>query len=1274
YMANLPAEVSNYKSVTIKFEDYNIKPYRVRLVHETELGISNMNMTLRMTPVTESGSAFKLNKALRTLYEENSDGTLNTTGTAYGNYGAEIDGYTLAIDNYAGYRPRVKNADGTYVSEDLIYIDNNGNSNNPNHYKYDWRQNHSEYRGYRNSSFAVPYQKTDDNGLPEAFPDGEGGEIKLYETDFGENTTHQNTRLIRGRAEVTTLDKNAGAEKYAQAVNDVDRSCVNITYTLSGYEGYLIDSQFSDQIIQNVSNLERAANQGIDNQGNAIKIASPKREYVYFYDLLPPGVEYDASVTPVVARTKVPTVYDANQQKGYDPDVFVNSYWDTSAAEIVSLDEEHTAIVASITTNWNGSSRTLIKFKVKVSDEDTSYTYDPISKEWFFGCGIRFGTYVKWENYGLARLSDNLFCYVGSTESDNGEIYSDDLIGRRGTQIYMDDPDSSASGAFLTGTEASYYSYFKKNTDAEKDFDSDDKTEEYNRAYARKNNLPVMPNASQGHISKTVRADENKTAEFVTETAVTTGGGYTYRISLDTFAPNALGDIVIYDELEKTTKDTDDNTKTEYWQGKFESVDVSALRDYLLLLGVRQNDINNNLKIYYTHSASPKEPVNYETGNDENGNDTLKCTGVLNFTVDENTTWIQATADGKIDEVNDVNKNDRVTAIVVVYKGKLMTANNQAVTQLKTSIDIKMTAPATIAAANSKYPYAKNTSWYSVNEYEVTGGEDKITHVSDGPSTSTVVTIGEKMKLIVTKTLGDSVPDELKDEVFNFHINAYVGKANGNGIPDVVEQPFANIPYELYQKKYIPATAYESLSPEDKSNYTQEGTEYYCWENIEKTIPHTTDSNGGLSLKDKQKAEFTYISLVDYEKFNIATTGELVKREIDAYNIEEEIKPYWYATKEVKTQTGQTSPEGFSYSECSVEFRNDFRPVIYLSKTVGYIPESMKNADQTFDFIFRIKDSSGNYLTVNDLQTGGTHEIKNKEFLSSTENNKDVDESELHNVYENGVFYLYNTASAAGKYSSPKRWYPWLTERGLYTYDAEKAIQADYSYRDGSKLKPYTLSQLEKDDNLKKYVEHLTHGELGTAPDDTAYFVMSIKGGETVGIPVYLGNGMLDEDKKPKYSFEILESSAEYYKETLNDNTITKNAWGDITSNWILTNVTNINAVYDSAKVSENEASGKLSEEIALKYENTGRFKEINLTKNVEFPDEELLKETAFRFRITRGISDSTPISGDSNKLWSDGKTIHWRLVDADGNTVINKVMKTVDGKEEIDYDRTYSY
>ena len=41
----------------------------------------------------------------------------------------------------------------------------------------------------------------------------------------------------------------------------------------------------------------------------------------------------------------------------------------------------------------------------------------------------------------------------------------------------------------------------------------------------------------------------------------------------------------------------------------------------------------------------------------------------------------------------------------------------------------------------------------------------------------------------------------------------------------------------------------------------------------------------------------------------------------------------------------------------------------------------------------------------------------------------------INNIYQNGVLYLYNTASAATKYTSPKIWYPWLTEKGLYYYN-----------------------------------------------------------------------------------------------------------------------------------------------------------------------------------------------------------------------------------------------
>ena len=378
YYANPPADTDKYKSITIDFSD--IKPYRVRLVHKTELGISNMNMTLKLTPTTDEKSAFQMNHALRNLYELDENGNLKTSDTVYGSYGEEIEGYSLAIDNYAGYRARVKNDTG--YTKDLVDI---GGDDNHRYQSY-WRYNHSEYRGKSDGNEAIPYYSTDDSGnaTTEQFHNN-NGEIILSDSDYGADPTHQNTRVVRGRAEVSTLEKNAGAEKYAQAVNDVNKSRVNITYTLSGYEGYLVDPTFSDQIIKNVNNLEIAANSGKDSSGKDIKIYSPKREYVYFYDLLPPGVEYDASVAPVVARTKVPTVYDANQQNGNDPEVFVKDYWDTSAAEIVPINESVTAIQASIVQNWNDTSRTLVKFKVHISTDETDYNYDPISKEWFFG-------------------------------------------------------------------------------------------------------------------------------------------------------------------------------------------------------------------------------------------------------------------------------------------------------------------------------------------------------------------------------------------------------------------------------------------------------------------------------------------------------------------------------------------------------------------------------------------------------------------------------------------------------------------------------------------------------------------------------------------------------------------------------------------------------------------------------------------------------------------------------------------------------------------------
>ena len=212
YISNPPSKPEDFKTIPIDLK--NLKPYRVKLVHETEIGISDMNMTLKMTPVQDETSAFKIGKALRTLYAE------NDLTTSYGSYGEEIYGFNLAIDNYAGYRPRLKEytSTGSSYTRDLLDIHGTGDYNYIN--QYGFRPNHSEYRGWSaETDSAVPYYGTTDEGSVSDDPVNNTGEIELSVADYDTGTNHQNTRLIRAIAKVTTLDKNAGAEKYAQAVN-----------------------------------------------------------------------------------------------------------------------------------------------------------------------------------------------------------------------------------------------------------------------------------------------------------------------------------------------------------------------------------------------------------------------------------------------------------------------------------------------------------------------------------------------------------------------------------------------------------------------------------------------------------------------------------------------------------------------------------------------------------------------------------------------------------------------------------------------------------------------------------------------------------------------------------------------------------------------------------------------------------------------------------------------------------------------------------------------
>ncbi len=802
---------TGYRTLTINFEeDYQIQPYRVKLVHETETGISRMNMDLYLKPQKGENSAFYRGNVLRTLYNSKD---LNDS-EEYGNYGREIYDFIISVENYAGYRVREKDEAGNYGS-DLIsmpagqYYDKNSgiDPNSANAHDYFRNDNtgspndYTEYRGYLYNTPPVPYGTTDDSGKP-VNSDSDSGVIPVESVDYGDDCNYQNVRILTARDTATAMQKNAGAEKFANAVNNIEKSRVDITYTLSGHEGYVIDDKYRN-IIQDISLLENA----INNSSSDIKIYSPEREYVYFYDLLPIGVQYDASVTPTVGRLKVPTV----QQAGNNVDTFVSQYWDTDVAEIVPYDSNSTAL-ASIVSNWNNTGRNLVRFKIKLNNhiegKEYNYNYDPNSKNWFYGCGIRFSTYVKWENYAAAQATDNLCSYVVSSvgTDENGNIvldkYSPDLIGDRGTQIFYDDPDEDIYGNIPDEYKSGFQSI---DSYVVTDFDKDGNLAEYNRAYASRNNLSILPTSTQADVTKSVRADRNTAGEFSPETGVIVGEDYTYRIGINVSSPTgAIKDLVIYDAIEKLADGEkagqNGNLKDKYWQGTLKSIDISILKTFLKQCGVSDNDINNNLKIYYTTDNNPEPPVKY-TGEGEN-----KKYEKL-YTVDEiGVNWNEVTSSTNFGTIT-----GRVSAIAVIYRGELRKSNNDSIAQLKSSIDIKMKAPISMDAANSQEPYAKNRAWFYLDSNDL----------EPGYSSWTVVTIGEKMKLIVTKQLGDSVPDELKDEEFTFRIKAAVGKYKNNTV-EYENEAFTGVYYSLWQRDgIISESEYEDLTAKEKEeSYT----------------------------------------------------------------------------------------------------------------------------------------------------------------------------------------------------------------------------------------------------------------------------------------------------------------------------------------------------------------------------------------------------------------------------------------------------------------------
>ncbi|MCI9143156.1 MAG: hypothetical protein HFH87_11145, partial [Lachnospiraceae bacterium] len=163
--------------------------------------------------------------------------------------------------------------------------------------------------------------------------------------------------------DVSWLNMTSRANKKYTSKNDAKNNRVLVDYYLTAYDGYEIyDRSCLDYLTKSEQEL-----------------MSPGRKHVVFYDLLPYGMQFDAS-TPVTAGR----IKELDTKGDY---MTRTRSWDSTQVS-VTVDPDR-----DIIPDYKGTGRTMVAFHISYSGADsTTYT----AKKWIEGWGVSFRAYYDW--------------------------------------------------------------------------------------------------------------------------------------------------------------------------------------------------------------------------------------------------------------------------------------------------------------------------------------------------------------------------------------------------------------------------------------------------------------------------------------------------------------------------------------------------------------------------------------------------------------------------------------------------------------------------------------------------------------------------------------------------------------------------------------------------------------------------------------------------------------------------------------------------------------
>lgn len=534
------------------------------------------------------------------------------------------------------------------------------------------------------------------------------------------------TRLpIRDNAsrDLTWLNEIAQANKESQSTNDVNNNRVLVDYYLTAYDGY----EIYDRSVLNYLKEED------------MSLISPGRTHVVFYDLLPYGMQYDASTAPTAGR-----ITDLDQNGYYK--TRPNNWNKTQVSVVVDPERD-------IIPDYRGTGRTMVAFHViYIGADATSYT----AQKWIEGWGVTFRAYYDWKDINQINdvdINANLCAFMPDF-SEVAEGSNDDhpsLCGLK-SEVDYDDGTHGDEDENREKVEAAYADMVKAYIENGRTFfgnidgyDPEQKNgkrfdETYRNVLYAKNSLSDnVATASSSKIETLVHADADRLGAFGPVATVPVSENppagsmmnlYTYdnTVTVKTDTTN----IVIFNRLEtaaadrKDVNDPFDPFTENPWSGTFREVDTS---------GLAKQGINDYTIYYSDRSDAPitkdaEEPKNILTKENH---------------------WF---TEEQMKETYKDNWQQYVKAVAVDLKNTEVEANNSV------SFRIKMTAP---MPEDGKGIYTYNSaSFSSVSQ------TDNTRSTVHGNSVRVCISRQETLE-IIKKTSGN-VPTALLDEQFEFHI------------------------------------------------------------------------------------------------------------------------------------------------------------------------------------------------------------------------------------------------------------------------------------------------------------------------------------------------------------------------------------------------------------------------------------------------------------------------------------------------------------------------